>query len=244
MECNPAPFEMKHLKRIFFSSVLALSVLSGLYTSRAANAPAQGVLATAYDISLGSENAPIKIIEYSSMTCHFCADFHLKTLPKLKEKYIDKGLVRYTFRFFSPDEYGLAAAVLIATSPVMTQQTLITKIFEKQDQWMTPEYVKELAFIVGKPVEEVSRIVNDKKVREALAADFIKAEQNLKIEATPFFIINGVVIPYRPSFEKLESLIAPKAKTDAPQKGTPSVLSREKAKASSPSQNAQTAPAA
>lgn len=220
MKCNPAPHQMKQGNRIFLSVVFFLSTLTVLSSAFAADAPPQGVLSTPRDIVMGRPDAPIKVIEYSSMTCHFCADFHTKTLPKLKEKYIDTGRVQYIFRLFSPDEYGLAAAVLIASTPVMGQIPLITKLFENQGQWMTPEYVKELAFIAGKPAADVSRIVNDKKMREALAADFLKAEQNLKIEATPFFVVNGVVIPHKPSFEKLETLIAPAKPAQAPKKST------------------------
>ena len=40
---------------------------------------------------LGSNEAPIKIKEFFSLTCGHCANFHKNTLPKLKDKYIDKG---------------------------------------------------------------------------------------------------------------------------------------------------------
>ena len=47
---------------------------------------------------IGDESAPITIIEYASMSCSHCADFHTNTLPELKKEYIDTGIVRMVFR--------------------------------------------------------------------------------------------------------------------------------------------------
>ena len=44
---------------------------------------ADGVLK---DIAVGSKDAPVTIIEYSSLTCGHCANFHKNVLPGLKEK--------------------------------------------------------------------------------------------------------------------------------------------------------------
>ena len=38
------------------------------------------------DMSVGSEDAPVVIIEYASLTCGHCATFHARTYPELKEK--------------------------------------------------------------------------------------------------------------------------------------------------------------
>ncbi|MEL0185088.1 MAG: thioredoxin domain-containing protein, partial [Hyphomicrobiales bacterium] len=43
------------------------------------------------ELTLGDPNAPITIIEYASMTCSHCADFHNKTYPDLKKNHIDTG---------------------------------------------------------------------------------------------------------------------------------------------------------
>ena len=37
---------------------------------------------------LGSNKAQVTIYEFSSFACYHCAQFQLKTLPKLQEKYI------------------------------------------------------------------------------------------------------------------------------------------------------------
>ncbi len=50
------------------------------------------------DFVIGNENAPITIIEYASMSCSHCANFHTNTLPNIKKEYIDTGKVRMVFR--------------------------------------------------------------------------------------------------------------------------------------------------
>ena len=50
------------------------------------------------DVVIGSDKAPVTIIEYASMTCPHCAHFSETTFPELKKRYIDTGKVRFIFR--------------------------------------------------------------------------------------------------------------------------------------------------
>ena len=36
-------------------------------------------------------SAKVAIVEYSSLTCPHCADFHRDVLPQIQQEYIDKG---------------------------------------------------------------------------------------------------------------------------------------------------------
>src|SRR6266849_2191958 len=49
---------------------------------------------------LGSASARVVIVEFSDFECPFCAKFVSETLPSLKHKYIDTGLVMLAFRHF------------------------------------------------------------------------------------------------------------------------------------------------
>jgi len=48
--------------------------------------------------SLGRDDAPIVIIEYSDYQCPYCGKFHANVLPRLQSEYIDSGKVRLIFR--------------------------------------------------------------------------------------------------------------------------------------------------
>lgn len=48
--------------------------------------------------TLGSPGAKVALVEFSDFQCPYCGKFATETLPKIKTKYIDKGLLRFVFR--------------------------------------------------------------------------------------------------------------------------------------------------
>ena len=44
---------------------------------------------------MGSDNAPLTIVEFSDFECSYCRRFHTEVLPQLKKNYIATGLVRF-----------------------------------------------------------------------------------------------------------------------------------------------------
>ena len=48
--------------------------------------------------ALGDTNAPITIVEFSDFECSYCRRFHEQVLPKLRNHYIDTGLVRFVHK--------------------------------------------------------------------------------------------------------------------------------------------------
>ena len=63
--------------------------------------------------SEGDDNAPVTLYEYSSFGCSHCADFHLTVLPKLKEKFVKKGLLRIVFVPFPLEEKSICHLIII-----------------------------------------------------------------------------------------------------------------------------------
>jgi protein-disulfide isomerase len=49
----------------------------------------------------GSEDAPVSVIEFSDFQCGFCRRFWQETLPRIDEKYIQSGAVRFIHRHFA-----------------------------------------------------------------------------------------------------------------------------------------------
>ena len=52
------------------------------------------------DFVIGDENAPITIIEYASLSCSHCSDFHNNTLGKLKNETKKTPISHSEFRKF------------------------------------------------------------------------------------------------------------------------------------------------
>jgi len=48
--------------------------------------------------SKGSPDAPVAIVEFSDFQCGYCRKFWQETLPRIEEKYIRTGKVRFVYR--------------------------------------------------------------------------------------------------------------------------------------------------
>jgi protein-disulfide isomerase len=96
------------------------------------------------DMSIGSADAPVTIVEYASMTCPACANFHVNILPKLKEKYIDTGKVRLIFREFPLDELALLVSMVPRCVSPDKGPTLISALFARQADWGTAKSLDAL----------------------------------------------------------------------------------------------------
>jgi len=62
------------------------------------------------DHAIGNPNAKVTIVEYASVTCGHCANFHQTVYSDFKTKYIDSGLVRFVFREFPTAPQNVAQA--------------------------------------------------------------------------------------------------------------------------------------
>ena len=62
------------------------------------------------DFAIGSETANVALVEYASVSCGHCANWHSTVYPDFKKKYIDTGKVRYIFRTFPTAPIQLADA--------------------------------------------------------------------------------------------------------------------------------------
>lgn len=83
----------------------------------------------------GDAKAKLTVIEYGSLTCHFCAEFHTAGYPHLKKDYIDTGKVRFIFRDLPSDNLALGAALLARCAPGERGKEMIALMFATQRTW-------------------------------------------------------------------------------------------------------------
>ena len=145
---------------------------------------------------LGSEDAPIKIKEYFSLTCGHCANFHTNTLPRLKDKYIDKGKIQLEFVDYPLDRLAVIAAALARTLPSKEGYVkAIDILLQKQKQWAYSKKPLEELYSIAKLFGVSSKKFDDIKNNIPLMQEIInkmeKETKNFNIESTPTFIINN-----------------------------------------------------
>lgn len=49
---------------------------------------------------MGSQDAPVVLVEFSDFECPFCGRFFRNTLPRIKKDYVDSGKLKYVFKDF------------------------------------------------------------------------------------------------------------------------------------------------
>ena len=91
-------------------SALALAACGAGDTSTAQTAIAKSGDLALTDMALGSDDAPVTIVEYASWTCPACLQFHNDVIPMLKADYVDAGHVRFIFREFPTPPANVAVA--------------------------------------------------------------------------------------------------------------------------------------
>jgi protein-disulfide isomerase len=172
------------------------------------------------DLVLGKADAPVTIIEYASMTCPHCANFHKTTYPALKEKYIDTGKVRFIFREFPLDELAVAASMLARCSAKGGSGdkaiALIDVLFASQDKWAVRDPLPALLQIskqAGFTQATFDECLKDQKLYNDILAMRERGSKEYKVESTPTLFVNGKMQKGGASIEELEKLITPNLKS-------------------------------
>ena len=145
---------------------------------------------------MGSKNAPIKIKEYFSLTCGHCANFHVKTLPQLKERYIDTGKVQLEFIDYPLDRLAIIAATLARTLPTEDGYLeAISILLKKQKQWAYSkkplDELLSIAKLFGVSSKQFDEILKNIPLMQEIINKMENESKNFNIESTPTFIINN-----------------------------------------------------
>jgi protein-disulfide isomerase len=168
------------------------------------------------DIPMGAEGAPVTMIEYASMTCPHCAAFAVQVFPKLKEKYIDTGKVKYIMREYPLDGLAAAAFMLARCGGPDKYYPLIETLFAQQQKWAVREPIPPLLAIAkqaGFTQQSFEACINDKDQLTKVQQMRDRGSQKFKVDSTPTFFINGERHPGAMSMEEIDKIVASLTKT-------------------------------
>ncbi len=171
------------------------------------------------EMTLGSPNAKISVVEYASDTCVHCAHFDEESFPKLKAKYIDTGKVRYAFReFLTPPEPVAAAGFLLARCAGRDKYfSVLDAIFRAQAEMFQsgdPHGVLlRIAQSTGLTEAQFNACEQNDAALKALANRVQRAEDVDHVESTPTFLVNGKRVNGKPGvemdFDQLDQALKP-----------------------------------
>lgn len=160
---------------------------------------------------LGDPNAPVTIIEYTSLTCPHCAAFHGKTLPRLERRYIDTGKAKLVVRDFPLDERAAVAALLARCAPEDRYFPLVNMLFAQQRRWVGSDDVlgalARLGGFAGMSSEAIDQCFENQELYAAIVDQSEVWQEEHDIHSTPTFIINGQPVIGDKPFEEFRTVI-------------------------------------
>ena len=125
------------------------------------------------DTVLGSSDAIVTIIDYSSFSCPTCAHFHNDVLPELEERYINTGKAKLIFRNYPLRPVDLKAAVIPICAGKDKYYTFIKVLFKTQQNWAhesshSIETLEHIARLGGMFGDELQKCFDDKSLEDEI----------------------------------------------------------------------------
>ena len=163
---------------------------------------------------MGDKDAPVTIVEYSSMTCPHCAAFHSETLPAIKKKYLDTGKAKLVFREFpvsTKDLRSIAAFMLARCASEEQYFPMVDVLYKQQAQWSRAKdpipVLLNIAKLAGFTQESFNACLKNQEVMNKVVAVRNKAAKDYGVSGTPTFFINGKKQVGNASVENFSKLI-------------------------------------
>ena len=144
---------------------------------------------------LGSDSAPVKIIEYASLTCGHCGAFHRETLPAFKTQFIDTGRVQITYKEFPLNEPAVNASMLLRCAPAEQYHSFMKTLFDSQDKWAyDPKYMDLLraeAKTAGLDDAAIDACLANNELKKSIIGGMKAGSEKFKVQSTPSFVFNN-----------------------------------------------------
>lgn len=171
-------------------------------------------------VRMGNPNAPVKLVEYGSRFCPYCARFHAESMATLRGKYVASGKVSYEFRDY-PVHGALDLAPILIGHCVSTANyfPLLDQMMADQPRILAREeevvrqvqaehpatptliaisFAEKLGLIDymarhGLPAARTRACLSSKAGFDLLAKRADDAVRLYQVRGTPTFVINGKV---------------------------------------------------
>jgi protein-disulfide isomerase len=199
------------------ATVLGLSSCGGATTTAQREIPLEDQILEPGPLGereYGNPNAPVTIIEYLSLTCPHCRNYHANVFPKVKRNYLDTGKVRYIIREFPIGRTAGTAAIATRCVPKSKHLDMTEAFLRRQREWVSQEVRKDAIYSVAKS-SGMSRAEFDKCLaNQSIIAGLTEVKQRGRkygVIGTPTLFINGQKLQGAVTYEDVKALIQPQA---------------------------------
>jgi protein-disulfide isomerase len=160
--------------------------------------------------SLGDQNAPVVMVEYSDFACPFCARFAQDTLPSIKRYFVDTGKVRFVYKDFvvvGGDRAAEAAHCAAEQGKFWEYHDLLFANYaQDRERWSDVQVHRGYAERLGMDANLLAECFTERRHQEKVERSTQEAAQNGG-QGTPYFLINGRPISGAQPFSVFQSVI-------------------------------------
>lgn len=162
-------------------------------------------------VVLGTKKAPISVVEYYSYNCSYCRQFNTEVMPKLKENYINNGLVNFAYRPVYDRKNLVLGSALKCINNHEDRKIINEKFFsiEKKDLNNFKDYFDII--IKDNNIENIENFDECIKSKRIVNEIIYNQNKNVEIlqlnEGVPVFIIDGTVHRGYMSYEELKVIL-------------------------------------
>jgi protein-disulfide isomerase len=158
--------------------------------ARAAAPTTRAKVSTSGRPALGSDDAPVTVVEFADYQCPFCKSFFSTTLPTLKKEYIDTGKVRLVMKDLPLLMHSSARPAALAAQCATEQgkfwamhDSLFTENGQPKD-----ENFKRYAKDIGLDADRFDDCLRSNRYDATISAEVTEANGQ-GITGTPTFIV-------------------------------------------------------
>ena len=159
-----------------------------------------------------SENAPVTIIEYASMTCPHCAHFHKTTYPDPEIAISTPARCGSSSASSRSTRWPQPASCWRAAADKDKYFPLIDTLFNQQQAWVVQQPLPPLLAIAkqaGFTQKAFEDCLANQKLLDQLEEVRQRAAEKFGVNSTPTFFINGKMVKGALTPEELDKQLEP-----------------------------------
>jgi protein-disulfide isomerase len=147
------------------------------------------------DMILGSEDAQVTIVKYTSFTCLVCGNFYNETWPDIMNHYVFTGQVKLIFREVSFDRLGLQASMVARCGGEDSFFETAEVLMERQAEWLRStnpvQELQRIGRLMGLSNDRLQTCLTTEPFMLQLIADQQRNTGEDGVRSIPTFLING-----------------------------------------------------
>jgi protein-disulfide isomerase len=158
-------------------------------------------------MTLGKQDAALAIVEFSDYECPYCAKHYRNVLPKLKERFIDRGTVKYVLKDFPLDfhEYAKPASLAARCAGEQGQYwAMHDAVFANKGE-ASDEVIVAVSREKKLDLAALKKCLDDPKQASDVEKDIALGTQ-LGVQGTPAFIVGRVKGNFVVDYKKLDGV--------------------------------------